>query len=287
MSKRNLPPLVAVNGRAGLPSEAPDDALARWQPAIRAAGEDPEQTISILDVIGEDPWTGAGVTAKRVAGALRGIGARDVTVNINSPGGDFFEGLAIYNLLREHPHAVNVRVLGIAASAASVIAMAGDRIEVPRAGFFMIHNSWAVALGNRHDLRAMADMLEPFDQAMVDVYAARTGGDAADIAQMMDRETWIPGSQAVEKGFADAFLASDSITQGEPDPATTSAAAAHRIDTLLARAGVSRTRRRELIREVKSGTPGAADPATQNAGNPDLREALAQLKDLNIPTFGD
>ncbi|MBI1216886.1 MAG: Clp protease ClpP, partial [Alphaproteobacteria bacterium] len=122
---------------------------------------------------------------------------------------------------------------------------------------------------------------------MVDVYAARTGGDAADIAQMMDRETWIPGSQAVEKGFADAFLASDSITQGEPDPATTSAAAAHRIDTLLARAGVSRTRRRELIREVKSGTPGAADPATQNAGNPDLREALAQLKDLNIPTFGD
>ncbi|MBN0106041.1 Clp protease ClpP, partial [Pseudomonas aeruginosa] len=90
--------------------------------------------------IGYDWWTGEGVTAKRIAGALRAIGGDvDVTVNINSPGGDVFEGLAIYNLLREHKGKVTVRVLGLAASAASFIAMAADEVKIARAGFLMIH----------------------------------------------------------------------------------------------------------------------------------------------------
>ncbi|MFT2622165.1 head maturation protease, ClpP-related, partial [Escherichia coli] len=74
----------------------------------------------------------------------------------NSPGGDMFEGLAIYNLLREHEGEVNVKVLGLAASAGSVIAMAGDTVQIARAGFLMIHNAWVVAMGNRNDLRELA-----------------------------------------------------------------------------------------------------------------------------------
>ena len=105
----------------------PRRRLIRWNSGVKAASED-DNTISILDPIGED-WYGNGVTSKRVSAALRAIGKTDVTVSINSPGGDYFEGLAIYNLLRDHPAKVTVKIVGIAASAASVIAMAAD--EVP------------------------------------------------------------------------------------------------------------------------------------------------------------
>src|SRR5690606_30844040 len=105
------------------------------------AVDDEERTIGIYDVIGQDFWTGEGVTAKRVAAALRSMGAGPVTVYINSPGGDVFEGLAIYNLLREHKGEVTVKVMGLAASAAPVIEMAGDVVQVPRARFLMILNA--------------------------------------------------------------------------------------------------------------------------------------------------
>lgn len=86
---------------------------------------------------------------------------------------------------------MTIKVLGMAASAASIIAMAGDEVQVARAGFLMIHNAWTLAAGNRHDFREFADYLEPFDAAMADVYVARTGLDAKTVATMMDGETWI------------------------------------------------------------------------------------------------
>lgn len=89
------------------------------------------------------------------------MGGENVTVNINSPGGDMFEGLAIYNLLREYSGKVTVKVLGIAASAASIIAMAGDEIQIGRGAFLMIHNCWIVMIGNRHDLAKAAIDIEP------------------------------------------------------------------------------------------------------------------------------
>ena len=133
MSKRNLPK-VEVASRPGVRSDISAKALQRWSPEVRAAAEaDSQATISVLDPIGADFW-GDGVTAKRISAALRYVGDVPVTVNINSPGGDYFEGLAIYNLLREHKGAVTVNILGIAASAASVIAMAGDEVRIARAG---------------------------------------------------------------------------------------------------------------------------------------------------------
>ena len=106
-----------------------EGAIDRWKPEVHAAADD-DNSISIYDVIGEDFWTGEGVTVKRIDAALRKIGNRDVVVNINSPGGDVFEGIAIYNRLREHPAKVQVKVMGLAASAASIIAMAGDEIQI-------------------------------------------------------------------------------------------------------------------------------------------------------------
>ncbi|THD41003.1 Clp protease ClpP, partial [Enterobacteriaceae bacterium ML5] len=154
MSLKNLP--AAPEGRpcAKVTSELSPAALDRWDGGIKAANSN-DNTISIFDVIGSDYW-GEGVTANRIAGALRSMNGEDVTVSINSPGGDMFEGLAIYNQLREYSGKVTVKVLGIAASAASIIAMAGDEVQIGRGAFLMIHNCWVVAVGNRLDLARAA-----------------------------------------------------------------------------------------------------------------------------------
>ena len=199
MTIKSLP--AAPEGRpfAREKPDLPAAAMERWNGGIRAA-RDGDNSISIFDVIGADYW-GEGVTASRIAGALRSLGGADVTVNINSPGGDMFEGLAIYNLLREYDGKVTVKVLGLAASAASVIAMAGDDVQIGRGAFLMIHNCWVYAMGNRHDLAQIAADMEPFDKAMSDIYQARSGLDAATVEKMMDGETYIGGSDAVAKGF--------------------------------------------------------------------------------------
>lgn len=255
-------------------------ALELWNPAIRAAADD-GNGINIFDVIGESFWD-EGVTAKRIAGALRAIGNQDVVVNINSPGGDMFEGLAIYNLLREHPGNVTVRILGLAASAASVIAMAGDEIQIARAGFLMIHNAWTCVCGNRNDLREIADYLEPFDRSMADIYQARTDGDLDEIRKMMDVETWIGGSEAVETGFADALLPSDTVTEDE----SVGGLAAAKLDIALAKAGMPRSERRRLLKEFKSSTHTAAGGDTPSAVVPGTRTAAAlQLEPLPKITF--
>lgn len=279
MTMRNLPS-AKVNARPGLRSEMAPSALDRWNSGVKAASED-DNTISILDPIGED-WYGNGVTSKRVSAALRAIGKKDVTVSINSPGGDYFEGLAIYNLLRDHPAKVTVKIVGIAASAASVIAMAADEVQIARAGFIMIHNTWVVGAGDRHVLRDIADWLEPFDMTAIDIYAARTGLDEKDLAGMLDRETWIGGADAVDKGFADSLLSADEIeNRAAQSLDERPKAAAHKLDTLLARLNVPRSERRELIQALKGGKPSATATGMQDAAViSEVSNLLASLKSI-------
>jgi len=261
MTIKTLPaaPAAGFSARAQFP--VPQSALDRWQP-LQAADKADDRTISVFDVIGQDFWTGEGVTAKRVGSALRALGAGPVTVNINSPGGDLFEGLAIYNLLREHRGEVTVKVLGVAASAASIIAMAGDTVEIARAGFLMIHNTWVVAVGNRNDMREVADQLEPFDRAMADIYAARTGMDAKAAGKLMDKETWIGGADAVDQGFADALLAADAVEQSD---GKSKARAERRLEAALRASGLPKSEAMTLISEVKAG---AGDPPSRGEGDP-------------------
>lgn len=264
MTLRALPS-AAIGVRPGLQSKVTARALETWNPDIRQAADSEDNTISILDVIGADYW-GEGVTAKRIAAALRAIGNKDVVVNINSPGGNYFEGLAIYNTLREHKGKVTVKILGVAASAASVIAMAGDEIQIARAGFLMIHNAWVVASGDRHQLREVADFLEPFDAAAVDIYVARSGMDSAEVAKMLDRETWIGGAEAVDKRLADTLLSADEVAAAPENSANGKAVvAAHQIDNLLAQLNMSRSQRRELIQALKGGKQDAALTSKQDA----------------------
>lgn len=284
-SIRSLPPVQAFEHPKGLECLPSADALARFDAGVRAADEGADNAISIYDMIGDDPWDGSGTTAKRISAALRSIGDKDVVVNINSPGGDLFEGLAIYNLLRAHPKKVTVRVMGMAASAASVVAMAGDEIQIARAGFFMVHNGWVIAMGNRHDMREVADFLEPFDAAMADVYAARTGLKTAAVAELMDAESWINAKDAIKKGFADDYVPADQIKENAAAKAAAkNSLATKRVDVLLAKSGIPRDERRSLIAGVKSGTLRATEPVTPSADGlaaADVQRAYETLLSLS------
>lgn len=273
MSKRNLLPVANFNAKekGGVSPLAFD----RWNPAIKASDEN-ENTIGIYDPIGYDYWDDSGVTAKRISAALRSLDGADVVVNINSPGGDVFEGLAIYNLLREYKGHVTVRVLGVAASAASFIAMAADEIQIARAGFFMIHNAWTGLWGNRNDLRETADFLEQIDDTIADIYHVKSGLSMDELKADMDKERWINGRDAIDSGFADAFLPSDVVVEDTKN-STKEKVAAHKADILLAKAGMSRSSRRELIQDLK-GTPGATNQATPSASNDVLESVLQSMR---------
>lgn len=261
--------------------ELPTKALQLWQPELQAAAsDDKDNTISILEPIGVDFW-GEGVSAKRISAALRYIGAeKPVTVNINSPGGDIFEGLAIYSLLAEHRGEVTIKILGLAASAASVIAMAGDNVQIAKAGFYMIHNSWTLAAGDRHFLREAGDWLEPFDDAMAGVYEDRTGIKKSELASMMDSETWINGETSIERGFADEYLGSDPVVASSRS--NDYAAATRKADIAMAKAGIPRSERRKILNEIKSSKHSAAGGGTHNAAATDTQNAV-ELKQPSLP----
>ena len=272
MSLRQLPN-VQAKAPVGIQWDTRSDVITKWDASLVSA-ESKDATITIYDVIGEN-WEGNGVTAKRVSAALRSIGDREITVSINSPGGDFFEGIAIYNLLREHPHQVIVKVVGLAASAASIIAMAGDEIQVAKTGFLMIHNAWVFAIGNRHDLRAAADTLDGFDTAMASLYADVSGQSIDEVTKLMDAESWISGEKAIEMGFATALLDADQVAiDGGSDGSSN--AAIRKVDNLLAKQGLPRSERRELLKTIK-GMSGAA-PVTPGADL--LREINSFTKQL-------
>lgn len=282
MSLRDLPEAPSFPKPQAYAPQLDVSAVERWQPDIVAVDRDPDTTITIFDTIGEDPWSqGGGVTPRRIEGALRSIGDREVTVEINSPGGDFFDGLAIYNLLRTHPQRIRVRVLGMAASAASVIAMAGDEIEMSDVSFFMIHNAWSLAMGNRHDMRDVADTLEQFDGAMGSLYQSRTEESAEQVAQWMDAETWFDGNRSVELGFADRLFASDQVTTDEASASARQGLKAMQIiDTRLATTGMPRSQRRALVAEVKGGTQDAALTVTHDAGAELVKQINALTESL-------
>jgi ATP-dependent Clp protease protease subunit len=266
---RNRDLKIFAKARPGaLPVPASRDVQALTAPKVfekwtaDAAGirsvERDDNVITMFDVIGEDFWSGGGITAKTVSAQLRAIGPRPVEVQINSPGGDMFEGIAIYNVLREHPQPITVKIMGMAASAASIIAMAGDDIQIGAASFFMIHNCWVVAVGNRNDLAEMSDFLEPFDQAMVDLYASRTTQDPKQIAKWMDAETYMSGSTSIERGFADSLLSADKMTTDKDAQSRDRQVNDLRaMELTLVAGGQSRTDARARINKIK-GTPGAA-----------------------------
>ncbi|MBK0020951.1 Clp protease ClpP [Ochrobactrum sp. S46] len=272
MSLRALPVLNCPDGVTGS-VHLSQKAVEMYRPIELPtnAAVDGSDVISILDVIGYDWWTGEGVTAKRVSAALRQIGDKPVTVIINSPGGDFFEGVTIYNLLRAHPQKVTVQIVGIAASAASVIAMAGDEIQIAKLGFMMIHNTQWIAAGDRHVMYETGDIMKVFDETCAEMYADRSGQEVAAVQKLLDDETWFGGQGAVDKGFADAIKDFDvdtsSVTNSQP--------ALYRLEAALASGKpLPRSERRKLIKEISASMPSAAPESVMPSADADVIDRL-------------
>ncbi|EEQ1544993.1 Clp protease ClpP [Escherichia coli] len=163
------------------------------------AGGQGEADIYIYDEIGF--W---GVTAKQFISDLNALGdITHINLHINSPGGEVFEGIAIFNALRNHGAGITVYVDGVAASMASLIAMAGDTVIMPENAFMMIHKPWGISGGDAEKMRTYADRLDKLESVMVPVYAQKTGKTTDEIAVMLADETWMSGAECLAHGFAD------------------------------------------------------------------------------------
>lgn len=167
-----------------------------------AQEQDSRAAIMIYDVI--DPWWG--VSADHVNRALLGLDVKDIDVYINSPGGDVFEATAIHTGLTRHPANIHVHIDGLAASAATRVAMAGNTIEIAESGFYMIHHAWTFGFGNQFDFIQTADMLEKVDGTIIADYVNGTDNAEQQIKDWMKAETWFTGKEAVEHGFAHSLI---------------------------------------------------------------------------------
>lgn len=246
---------------------------------VRAAEGDRNATISIFDYIGDD-GEGGGVNAKRVAGALRALAGKPVTVEMNSPGGSYFEGVAIYNLLRRHDAPVDVQVLGVAASAASVIAMAGDTIALAHNAEIMIHEARGLFFGTKSEMSEAIGVLAHIDESMVQTYAARSGRPAEEFSAMIaGKDVYFRGQEAIDAGLADSLMEREArmpVYASATDIPTDKAS----LDKFLAKHDVPRSARRDLYRAM--GTHNAADPATLRAGDEPEPDFSALLKALTV-----
>lgn len=257
-------------------------AVDRWKPQMRGPRADSSVTvIEIYDVIGYDYWTGGGITASWIADQIRGRG--DLVININSPGGDFFEGLAIYNLLRSHSGKKTVNIVGLAASAASLISAAGDEVRIAAAAYVMIHNVWGLVVGDKNDMAEAAKDFDKFDQGARVIYAQQSGKSEADIAKLMDEETWLLGQEAIDEGFATALLPADAAVEDTGQGKEQNAVMSHRRAEAILSQSMTRREARALLNQIKGGKQDAAphgkqDAAVLSAAADGLRSYLSNLK---------
>jgi ATP-dependent Clp protease protease subunit len=172
--------------------------------AFKNATKDKPAELALYGPISSESWWGDEVTPKQFKEDLDALGDVDeLSVYINSDGGDVFAGQAIHSMLRRHKAKITVYVDGLAASIASVVAMAGDVIRMPRNAMMMIHNPWTIALGNAEDFRKMAEDLDKIRESIITTYQDKSGMDKDKIVELMDAETWLTAEEAVEYGLAD------------------------------------------------------------------------------------
>lgn len=170
-------------------------------PHFLAAVKSGTLELSMYDMIGAD-FFGEGITAKAVKQQMDAAPFNQISVRINSPGGDAFEGVAIGNLLKSAQKPVHVFVDGLAASAASIIAMCGDSIDMAPNAIMMVHNAWSLCAGDGNDMRKMADTLDKVSASIAQTYAGRTGKSLDEVKALMDAETWMNAEESLALGFA-------------------------------------------------------------------------------------
>ena len=170
---------------------------------VRNEGEG--RTLLLDGEISDETWWGDEVTPQMFRSELNAAEG-DITLWINSPGGDCYAAAQIYNMLKEYPGKVAVKIDGIAASAASVVAMAGATVEISPVGMLMIHNPATISIGDTHEMERTITFLSEIKESIINAYELKTGQSRTKISQLMDAETWMNAKKAVELGFADSVL---------------------------------------------------------------------------------
>jgi ATP-dependent protease ClpP protease subunit len=256
------------------------------------AMDDGDTEIRIYDVIG---WPF--IDADNFVRDLNRIESDHITVAINSPGGDVFDGTAIFNALRNHPANITTRIDGLAASMASIIALAGDTVQMASNAYYMIHNPWTFTWGDEHALRKEADLLGRIGGTLAETYVAKTGKSAKEVQQAMDDESWFIGSEAADFGFVDEMIgdgeaisakfdagvfahAPDQIKQQDKRGMDNMPSEREIERTLTRDAGLTRSKARALIAGGYNAIvkPGADDDAEKIASV----EALNEIIERNI-----
>ena len=177
---------------------------------------DESRTLFLNGEISDETWYGDEVTPKMFKEELQD-GEGDITVWINSPGGDVFAAAQIYNMLMDYKGNVTVKIDGLAASAASVIAMAGTEVQMSPVAMMMIHNPATIAIGDSSEMKKAIDMLDEVKESIMNAYEIKTGLSRSRISHLMDAESWFNAKKAVELGFADKLLFSKEETEAEEE----------------------------------------------------------------------
>lgn len=205
LSYRNQKNAEAVSRFWGKPLDRPE-----WYKIEASANDQAE--ILVYDVIGW-PYNDAGDLVRYV----NSLGDKDILVRLNTPGGDVFDGMAIFNSLANHKGKVTMRIEALAASMGSVLAMAGKEIQAYSNTMMMIHDPWTYMAGNQYELREMADLLEKISGNMLDVYAGRSKVGKREMKEIMKAETWYTAKEAKEKGFINTILETGKAAKAQFD----------------------------------------------------------------------
>lgn len=190
---------------ASLRADARMVATARPEIQVRRTGSETE-----IYLYGEIGFYG--ISAGQIAEALDGARGQPVTLRINSPGGDVFDGLAIHSLLKTWDAPVRAQIDGVAASAASVVMLGASQIDMVRGSFVMVHNAWGVSIGNASEMRDFAGVLDQIDGNLAELYAGKSGGDVESWRERMDAETWLNAEQALASGIVDKIIDAPSVS---------------------------------------------------------------------------
>jgi len=248
--------------------------------------------LNIYDEIG-----GFGVNASSILNQIAAFDGQTITVDIDSPGGNAFDGLAIYRQLQRSNATVDTNIVGMAASSASLIYMAGDRREMPENSYVMIHNPWLVAAGDANQLEKYASDLRKFEGTYSDIYVNRTGMDKSEVDAMMNEETWLAGLAAQDMGIAHTVTpevpikalseTAKAMFNKLPDELSgngldlTAVTDIKSYEKALRDVGVSRSKAKRLATCAKSifqCDAGVSDEAEQNAQYEQLVKLLQSFK---------
>lgn len=227
------------------------------------APEDPEKTnesriLFLNGTIAEESWFDDDVTPALFRSDLNS-GTGDITVWVNSPGGDCFAAAQIYNMLRDYKGKVTVKVDGLAASAASVIAMAGDEVLVSPVSMIMIHNPSTIAMGDTAEMQKAIEMLSGVKDSIINAYQTKTGLSRNKLSKLMDEETWMDAGKAVELHFADAVTERDHIHGEKTEPEGSVSASGmlfsrHRVEAAMNRKLCDYARKHPAVPQTEEDT---------------------------------